>query len=244
MAWDFTTEPEFQEKLDWMDEFVREEVEPLDLVWGRPRLPSPRRHAAQGGRSAEEAGARPRSVGLPPRPRARRRGVRAAQALAHERDPRPFAVGADHLRHPGPRHRQRRDHRPLRDRGAEGALPPAPAQRGGLLLLLHDRTPGGSDPTRFTTRARKDGDEWVLEGMEVLLLQRPHRGLPHRHGRDQPRRERLQGHVDVPGADRHARGGHRAQRRAHGGVPARGRGDARPHPLQRGATAGRQPARR
>src|SRR5277367_4448625 len=23
---------------------------------------------------------------------------------------------------------------------------------------------GGSDPTQFTTRARRDGDEWVLEG--------------------------------------------------------------------------------
>ena len=33
MAWDFETEPEFQEKLDWADRFVREEVEPLDLVW-------------------------------------------------------------------------------------------------------------------------------------------------------------------------------------------------------------------
>src|SRR5258708_36116969 len=34
MAWDFETEPEFQVKLDWADAFVREEVEPLDLVWG------------------------------------------------------------------------------------------------------------------------------------------------------------------------------------------------------------------
>ena len=33
MAWDFETEPEFQEKLDWADAFVREEVEPLDLVF-------------------------------------------------------------------------------------------------------------------------------------------------------------------------------------------------------------------
>ncbi len=32
MAWDFETEPEFQEKLDWMDGFVREEVEPLDRL--------------------------------------------------------------------------------------------------------------------------------------------------------------------------------------------------------------------
>ena len=30
--WDFATEPEFQAKLDWMAAFVREEIEPLDLV--------------------------------------------------------------------------------------------------------------------------------------------------------------------------------------------------------------------
>ena len=30
MSWDFETEPEFQEELDWVDAFVREEVEPLD----------------------------------------------------------------------------------------------------------------------------------------------------------------------------------------------------------------------
>src|SRR5580658_380879 len=33
MAWDFTTEPEFQQKLDWMDQFVRDEIEPLDLLF-------------------------------------------------------------------------------------------------------------------------------------------------------------------------------------------------------------------
>jgi acyl-CoA dehydrogenase len=35
MAWDFSTEPEFQQKLDWMDAFVRDEVEPLDVLFGR-----------------------------------------------------------------------------------------------------------------------------------------------------------------------------------------------------------------
>jgi acyl-CoA dehydrogenase len=33
MAWDFSTDPEFQKKLDWVDEFCREEIEPLDLVF-------------------------------------------------------------------------------------------------------------------------------------------------------------------------------------------------------------------
>jgi acyl-CoA dehydrogenase len=39
MAWDFETDPEFQQQLDWMDEFVREEVEPLDLYFhDRPHI--------------------------------------------------------------------------------------------------------------------------------------------------------------------------------------------------------------
>jgi acyl-CoA dehydrogenase len=33
MAWDFETDPDFQKKLDWASEFVRTEVEPLDLVF-------------------------------------------------------------------------------------------------------------------------------------------------------------------------------------------------------------------
>jgi acyl-CoA dehydrogenase len=33
VAWDFSTEPEFQEQLDWVEEFCCTEVEPLDLVF-------------------------------------------------------------------------------------------------------------------------------------------------------------------------------------------------------------------
>ena len=32
MAWDFSTEPEFQEKLDWMEVFLREEILPLETI--------------------------------------------------------------------------------------------------------------------------------------------------------------------------------------------------------------------
>ena len=31
--WDFETDPQYQELLDWADEFVTTEVEPLDLIW-------------------------------------------------------------------------------------------------------------------------------------------------------------------------------------------------------------------
>jgi len=36
MTWDFETDPEFQEQLDWIDEFVRDEIEPLDFIITSP----------------------------------------------------------------------------------------------------------------------------------------------------------------------------------------------------------------
>ena len=36
MSWDFETDPAFQRDLDWIDEFVREEIEPLDFIIGHP----------------------------------------------------------------------------------------------------------------------------------------------------------------------------------------------------------------
>ena len=36
MAWDFDTDKDYQSQLDWIDGFVRDEVEPLDYVLGSP----------------------------------------------------------------------------------------------------------------------------------------------------------------------------------------------------------------
>lgn len=33
MSWDFSTEPEFEKKLAWIRDFVREEVEPLEVLF-------------------------------------------------------------------------------------------------------------------------------------------------------------------------------------------------------------------
>src|ERR687894_1459479 len=33
MAWDFSTDPEFQEQLDWVEQFCREEIEPFSIVF-------------------------------------------------------------------------------------------------------------------------------------------------------------------------------------------------------------------
>lgn len=36
MSWDFETDPDFQSKLEWVDEVVRGELGPLDFVLGDP----------------------------------------------------------------------------------------------------------------------------------------------------------------------------------------------------------------
>jgi acyl-CoA dehydrogenase len=36
MTWNFETDPDFQEQLDWIDDFVREEIEPLDFIITSP----------------------------------------------------------------------------------------------------------------------------------------------------------------------------------------------------------------
>jgi acyl-CoA dehydrogenase len=33
MVWDFSTEPEFEDKLEWMRGFVRDRIQPLDLLY-------------------------------------------------------------------------------------------------------------------------------------------------------------------------------------------------------------------
>src|SRR5437016_13580786 len=105
MAWDFETEPEFQEKLDWADAFVRREVEPLDLAFRDTAAPYDRRNPGvqEDHRSAEGRGEEARPLGLPSGPRARRPWLRPGEARAAARDPRPVDVGAEHLRLPGAR---------------------------------------------------------------------------------------------------------------------------------------------
>ena len=46
MSWDFSTEPEFQAQLDWVEQFCRDEVVPLDLLFpGAAKSHDPRMKA-------------------------------------------------------------------------------------------------------------------------------------------------------------------------------------------------------
>ena len=65
MAWDFKTDPEFQEKLDWMETFVRDEIFPLEIARRRVAHAGGARRARQDHRPAEGGGQATRACGPP-----------------------------------------------------------------------------------------------------------------------------------------------------------------------------------
>ncbi|MFC8043162.1 acyl-CoA dehydrogenase family protein [Nocardia sp. NPDC057353] len=163
MAWDFETDPEYRAELEWAAEFVRTEVEPLDLLYPNPY-----------DRSDTEAMALLR----PLQERVRERGLWACHlgpelggpgfgqlklALLNEvlgtsvwapsvfGCQAPDSGNAEILAHYGTPEQKERWLRPL----LAGEI--------GSCYVMTEPT-GGADPTLFTARAVRDGDEWVLNG--------------------------------------------------------------------------------
>ena len=161
--WDFETESEFQSKLDWVDAFVREEVEPLDYAFGSPY-----------DKSDEKAMA----VLRPLQQKVKEQDLWAAHlgpdlggqgygqvklALLNELLGRsgwapsvfgcqaPDSGNAEILAHYGTDEQKGKYLQPLLD--------------GGISSCYSMTEPhAGADPTLFTTRAVKDGNEWVING--------------------------------------------------------------------------------
>jgi acyl-CoA dehydrogenase len=168
MAWDFETEPEFQRKLDWADEFVREEVEPLDLVWGheqfvpldetRRKVVDPLKHEVR----RQDLWA----THLGPELGGQGYG-QLKLALLNEILGRshwaPIVFGcqapdtgnAEIIAHYGTPEQKERYLQPLLD---------------GEMFSCYSMTEphAGADPTMFKTRAVNDGDEWVINGWKYF----------------------------------------------------------------------------
>ena len=163
MSWDFETDPEFQAELDWVDEFVRDEVEPVDRVidhaWD---MSDPVRQAL-----------------IPPlQEQVRERGLWATHLGPHLGGPgygqvklallneilgrshsapivfgcqAPDSGNGEILAHYGTDELKKRYLEPL--------------LRNEVVSAFSMTEPrGGSDPTGFVTRAELDGDEWVING--------------------------------------------------------------------------------
>ncbi|MCW2888799.1 MAG: acyl-CoA dehydrogenase [Streptosporangiaceae bacterium] len=163
MAWDFETDPEYQRMLDWADEFVRDEVEPLDLVLHDPY---------------DKGDPRTMAIVRPLQKQVKDQGLWACHlgpelggkgygqvklALLNEILGRsrwapsvfgcqaPDSGNAEIIAHFGTPSQKERYLRPLLD---------------GEISSCYSMTEphGGADPTLFTTRAVRDGDEWVIDG--------------------------------------------------------------------------------
>lgn len=161
--WDFETDPEYQEKLDWVEEFMREQLEPLDFA---PLDPY------------EKTNPEVLRVLRPLQQQVRDQGLWAAHlgpelggqgygqvklALLNEIVGRsrwapsvfgsqaPDSGNAEILAMFGTDEQKKRYLQPLLD---------------GEISSCYSMTEphGGSDPGLFTTHAERDGDEWVING--------------------------------------------------------------------------------
>jgi hypothetical protein len=68
---------------------------------------------------------------------------------------------------------------------------------GDHLLLLDDRAQAGADPKEFRCRARKEGNEWVIDG-EKFFRRTPTSPTSSLHGDHRPGRPGPPGSVDDP----------------------------------------------
>ncbi|SQD95996.1 MULTISPECIES: acyl-CoA dehydrogenase family protein [unclassified Parafrankia] len=164
--WDFSTEPEFQEKLDWMARFVREECEPLDLLF------------PHGGDPYDVHNKASRAILKPLQAQVREQGLWACHlgpelgghgfgqmklALMNEILGRsywaptvfgtaaPDTGNAEILAMFGTPEQKQRYLQPLLD--------------GEIVSCFSMTEPqGGADPKEFACTAIRDGDEWVIEG--------------------------------------------------------------------------------
>ncbi len=163
MAWDFETEPEFQEKLDWIDRFIDEEVEPLtQLGLG---LAGPKSKTYQ--KAIRPLQAKVKKNGLWAchlGPELGGQGYGQVKlALMNERLGRvglapvvfgcqaPDTGNAEIIAHYGSEAQKKKYLWPLLNNEITSGYSMTEPQ-------------GGSDPLSFTTSAVLDGDEWVIDG--------------------------------------------------------------------------------
>jgi len=168
MAWDFVTEPEFQRKLDWADEFVRGEVEPLDLLWGHEQfvpLDETRRKVVDPLKQevrcqdlwATHLGPELGGQGYGQLKLALLNEIlgRSQWAPIVFGCQAPDTGNAEIIAHYGTPEQKERYLQPLLD---------------GEMFSCYSMTEphAGADPTMFKTRAVKDGDEWVINGWKYF----------------------------------------------------------------------------
>ncbi|MDT3439579.1 acyl-CoA dehydrogenase family protein, partial [Pseudofrankia sp. BMG5.37] len=163
MAWDFETDPEYARELEWAEEFVREEVEPLDFViehaWDvrdpvRAKLIPPLQDQVRE-RKLWACHLGP-ELGGPGYGQVKLALLNEVLGRTHSGPVvfgchAPDSGNAEILAHYGTDDLKKTYLEPLIENRIVSCFSMTEPQ-------------GGSDPTGFTTLARLDGDEWVIDG--------------------------------------------------------------------------------
>jgi acyl-CoA dehydrogenase len=163
MAWDFETDPEYQEELDWVADFVREEVEPLDFIVKSPYdlqdpirqelLPPLQKVVQDRGLWACHLGPELGGQGYGQVKLALMNEIlgRARSASTVFGCQAPDTGNSEILAHYGTDEQKREYLEPL--------------LRNEIVSCYSMTEPqGGADPKVFTTTSVLDGDEWVING--------------------------------------------------------------------------------
>jgi acyl-CoA dehydrogenase len=165
--WDFSTEPEYQEKLDWADDFMRTQVEPLQYVVRHPLdlrdpvrqelVPPLQAEVRRNGLWAAHLGPKLGGPGFGQVKLALLNEILGRTGPGPTMGPVVFGCAApdtgnaEIIAHYGTPQQRDRYLRPLLD--------------GTMFSAFSMTEPqGGSDPQVFTTTATPDGDEWVIDG--------------------------------------------------------------------------------
>src|SRR5438132_12617874 len=161
MSWDFSTDPDFQEQLDWMGEFVRSEIWPLETIWRELGHDGLREAMAPLKQQVQERGLwaahLPRELGGQGMGQVRLGlmheilGISPIAPLAFG-NAAPDSGNSEILALAGTSEQKDKWLHPL----LAGDL------RSAFSMTEPDTA--GSDPTQLRTRAERDGDEWVIDG--------------------------------------------------------------------------------
>jgi acyl-CoA dehydrogenase len=161
VAWDFSTEPEFERKLEWMREFVRTQVWPLETLWSELGWDGLQRAA----RPLQEQVKEQELWAAHLDPELGGQGYGQVKlGLMHEilgssplaplmfGNAAPDSGNSEILAMSGTPEQKERYLHPL----LAGDLKSA--------FSMTEPDTAGSDPTLLSTRATKDGDHWVING--------------------------------------------------------------------------------
>jgi acyl-CoA dehydrogenase len=161
MAWDFSTEPEFQEKLDWMGTFVREEIWPLETV--AEDLDQAAFDRIYGPLQEEVKGRGLWAAHLPPDLGGQGFG-QVKLGLMHEiLGTSPFAPNAFGNQAPDSGNSEILAMAGTPEQKERWLAPLLAGDLRSAFSMTEPET-AGSDPTQLRTRAERDGDGWVING--------------------------------------------------------------------------------